>query len=106
MRSMTFLDAKPIIWLVGFMDAIGIFEAKTKFTSICEKVVRTGQAVVVSKRGRPMVMVTPIPSHLGSERPDILTAWREWKDSNGLLTGDFPEVWKSRSGTKPNPLRE
>ncbi len=88
------------------MEAIGIFDAKTKFTSICEKVVRTGESIVVSKRGKPMVMVTPIPPHLGSERPDILTAWREWNELKGSIKGDFPEVWKSRSGTKPNPLKE
>jgi len=88
------------------MKSVGIFEAKTKFTSICEQVVRTGQAVVVSKRGRPIVLVAPVPSGLQSKRPDILTAWREWTGAKGREETEFPEVWKLRGRTKPNPLTE
>ena len=88
------------------MKTVGIFEAKTKFTSICEQVVRTGQAVVVSKRGRPIVLVAPIPSSLQSKRPDILTAWQEWTEAKGREEKEFPEVWKFRGRTKPNPLTE
>lgn len=88
------------------MNTIGIFEAKTKFTAICEEVVRTGQGVIVSKRGQPMVMVAPVPSSLQSDRPDILSAWREWTRAHGDGETEFPEVWKLRGPTKKNPLAE
>ncbi|MEX1117446.1 MAG: type II toxin-antitoxin system Phd/YefM family antitoxin [Terrimicrobiaceae bacterium] len=88
------------------MKTVGIFEAKTKFTSLCEEVVRTGQAVVVSKRGAPMVLVSPVPSNFGSNRPDILRAWREWTDVRGPEESEFPVVWKLRGRTKNNPLTE
>ena len=88
------------------MKSIGIFEAKTKFTSICEQVVRTGLAVVVSKRGQPMVQVAPLPPDLQNDRIDILTAWQEWTDTHGEEEADFPEVWKQRSRAKKNPLQE
>ncbi len=84
------------------MKSVGIFEAKTKFTALCEEVVRTNQAVVVSKCGKPMVMVSPVSSN----RPDILTAWREWTKSGGGRKNDFPKVWNFRRGAKSNPLAE
>jgi prevent-host-death family protein len=86
------------------MKSVGIFEAKTKFTSICDKVARTGQAVVVSKRGQPLVQVAPLPSKMQSERPGILTAWREWASGHGSEESEFPEVWRLRGRSKANPL--
>jgi prevent-host-death family protein len=88
------------------MEQVGIFEAKTKFTSLCEQVVRTGHSVVVSKRGHPMVMLTPVPANLQSDRSDILTAWREWNESDRARGADFPEVWKLRGRGKSSPLLE
>jgi prevent-host-death family protein len=86
------------------VNTVGIFEAKTKFTALCEEVVRTGLPVVVSKRGRPMVMVTTVPAELQTGRPDILTAWKEWAAHEKNLLGEFPEVWSFRSDAKVNPL--
>jgi len=88
------------------VNSIGIFEAKTKFTSICEEVVRTGQPVIVSKRGQPIVQVAPLPASMQSERKDVLTAWREWADEHADEGVDFPEVWVLRSKSKSNPLKE
>jgi prevent-host-death family protein len=39
---------------------IGIFEIKTKLSSICEEVARTGESVLVTKRGKPFVRIDPI----------------------------------------------
>jgi hypothetical protein len=36
------LDVQSTIYLVGSMDTVGIFEAKTKFTALCEQVLKTG----------------------------------------------------------------
>ena len=91
------------------MNTVGIFEAKTKFTALCEDVVRTGLPVIVSKRGRPMVLLAPVPAELQTDRPDILTAWQEWQEwqRHGKNPPDeFPEVWKARSRAKSNPLAE
>jgi prevent-host-death family protein len=88
------------------MEQVGIFEAKTKFTSLCEQVVRTGHSVVVSKRGHPMVMLTPVLANQQSDRPEILTAWREWSESDSVRGADFAEVWKLRARNKSNPLLE
>jgi prevent-host-death family protein len=88
------------------MTTVGIFEAKTKFTSLCERVVKSGDVILVSKRGRPMVLLSPVPANYQSKRADILTAWREWSKSAGKMDTDFPEVWKLRGPNKSNPLAE
>jgi len=44
------------------MNAIGLFEAKTKFSEICERVAAKGVAVVVTRRGKPLVTIEPIPA--------------------------------------------
>lgn len=36
-------------------ERIGIFEAKTHFSEIIDKVVREGRSVTVTRRGKPMV---------------------------------------------------
>ena len=88
------------------MKTIGIFEAKTHFTALCDEVVRTGQPTMVSKRGKPLVLVTPVPSSLATSREGIHSAWRRWQKEHGEGEGDFPDVWELRSEPKPDPLLE
>lgn len=42
------------------MKIIGIFQAKTHFSDICEKVSRTGEPILITKRGVPIVRIDPI----------------------------------------------
>ena len=88
------------------MKSIGIFEAKTHFTAVCDEVVRTGVPTVVSKRGKPLVLVVPAPSQ--AARPDILAAWRQWEATHpeGSAEPDFPDVVRLRGAPKPDPLTE
>lgn len=87
---------------------MGIFEAKTRFTALCDEVVRTGQPTMVSKRGKPLVLVSPVPSETASDREDILSAWSRWEKAHpgGGDETDFPDVISMRSLPKPNPLTE
>ena len=43
------------------MRSIGIFEAKTKLSEICEAVAESGEPVTVTRRGQPLVRIGPIP---------------------------------------------
>lgn len=87
---------------------MGIFEAKTRFTALCDEVIRTGQPTMVSKRGKPLVLVTPVPSETTADREDILCAWSRWEKSHpgDEDEPDFPDVISLRSLPKPNPLAE
>lgn len=41
------------------MEQIGIFDVKTKFSEIVERINRTGQPIVVTNRGKPVVEIFP-----------------------------------------------
>jgi antitoxin (DNA-binding transcriptional repressor) of toxin-antitoxin stability system len=42
------------------MKSVGLFEAKTKLSEICRKVATSGQGVVVTLRGKPMVRIEAV----------------------------------------------
>ena len=90
------------------MKSVGIFEAKTHFTAICDEVVRTGQPTLVSKRGKPLVLLTPAPDGPDSGGEGILAAWSRWEKEHPPLDDepDFTDLRQLRSGSKPNPLAE
>lgn len=70
------------------MNAIGLFEAKTRFSEICERVAAKGEAVVVTRRGRPLVTIEPIPMPEG--RP--VSVWdrrADFEKKHGRFTEDF-----------------
>lgn len=88
------------------MKTVGIFEAKTHFPALCESVASSRTPVLVSKRGRPLVMIEPLRKELFEGRQDIHTAWRAWKAAHTEVPGDFPEVWLQRRRAKESPLRD
>jgi prevent-host-death family protein len=42
------------------MKMIGVFEAKTRLSEICEEVARSGRSVIVTRRGKPLVRIDPL----------------------------------------------
>lgn len=42
------------------METIGIFEAKTRFSELCEKVFKSKEPILITKRGVPLVKIDPI----------------------------------------------
>jgi len=44
---------------VPFDAPISLYDAKARFSSICEKVSSTGEEVIVSRHGRPVVKIVP-----------------------------------------------
>jgi prevent-host-death family protein len=86
------------------MKLVGIFEAKTHFPGICDEVVASGTPVTVSRRGKPLVVISPIPPQDQADREDIITAIKNWQSTAGKDDHDFPDVWKERNASAGNPL--
>ncbi len=42
------------------MKKIGLFDAKTRFSEICEQVAQGGESVIVTRRGQPPVRIEPL----------------------------------------------
>jgi len=41
------------------MEEIGIFDAKTRFSELVERVSQTGQSITVTNRGKPVAEIVP-----------------------------------------------
>lgn len=100
-------------WLTGlsgeFMqETIGIFEAKTKLSELCTRVEEGSTEYVITRRGRAVARIVPVEAEPG--RPTgIRERMRRTDQQHGPISGadaDFPEVWKGRRGSRPDPLEE
>ena len=58
------------------MKTIGIFEAKTRLSEVCEQVAETHETVTVTRRGKPLVCIAPIEARVMTirERRDAYMA--------------------------------
>jgi prevent-host-death family protein len=61
------------------MKTIGLFEIKTKLSRICDDVATTGESVLVTRRGKPLVRIVPI--QLPPKGSSV------WDSREGFLTG-------------------
>lgn len=84
------------------MKKIGIFDAKTHLPGICDEVIATGEPVTISRRGKPLVILSPAPP-VEEERENILAATKRWRRSETDLP-DFPEVWLDRKDKAKPPF--
>ena len=41
-------------------QSVGLFEAKTRLSELCERVASTGESIVITRRGKPLVRIDPI----------------------------------------------
>lgn len=65
------------------MNAVGLFEAKTKLSEICAEVAAKGVSVLVTRRGKPLVRIEPI-------RPDKAKARGIWDRRAALIKARGP----------------
>jgi prevent-host-death family protein len=86
------------------MKTIGIFEAKTKLSEICEEVARTGRPAEISRRGKPLVRIVPLAeeddSSSGSQVWDRV---RKWEASHPDAENEEFEI-PLRHSTDRDPL--
>jgi prevent-host-death family protein len=71
------------------MRTVGLFEAKTRFSAICQDVDTTHEPVLVTRHGKPLVRILPVDS---SEKEPASAVWqvRESRDNQyGSIKDDF-----------------
>jgi prevent-host-death family protein len=84
------------------MNAIGLFEAKTKFSEICERVAAKGEAIVVTRRGKPFVRIGPI-SERESKPSSVWDRRAKYEKRHGRATEDFSLPSREKQAWR-NPL--
>ncbi len=67
------------------MRSVGAFEAKTHLSQLIDEVNRTGEGIVVQRRGRNMAVIEPYANrtseHLQTRREHVLKAFRDIRAS-------------------------
>lgn len=61
------------------MKKVGIYEAKTHLSQLCEETARTGESCLISKNGKPLVKIVPYRSSTDPE-----SVWDTVEESKGL----------------------
>ena len=84
------------------MIAIGLFEAKTKLSEICERVAAKGVAVILTRRGRPLVRIEPLKAAPGG-RKSVWDRRVDYEKKHGPLTEAFELPPKEKQSWR-NPL--
>jgi prevent-host-death family protein len=70
------------------MNEIRLFEAKRKLSDICERVATRREAIVVTRRGSPLVKIGPITD----ARTKLSSIWgrrAKYEKRHGRLTEEF-----------------
>ena len=84
------------------MNSIGLFEATTKLSEVCAAVAANGKAVTVTRRGKPLATIEPIPP--GRNGPRSVWAVRaEYERKHGRLKEAFELPVRTKQ-TWRNPL--
>ncbi len=86
------------------MTTIGLFEAKTKLSELCEQVAKRREPVLITRRGQPLVRIEPIGPGKGT-KSSVWDARREWERRSGRLEEEF-ELPKRTRQTWHNPLED
>lgn len=83
------------------MKTLGIFEIKTRLSQVCEEVAQTGESVLVTRRGEPLVRIDPLSPESAGDSP----VWeaRERYEAEYGVHEDLPEVDR-RSEDIGNPF--
>lgn len=94
------------------MKTIGLFDAKTRLSELCREVEETGEEFLITRRGQAIARIVP-PAPTGKPNPflalGITQALVAWEQRHGVTPEnepEFPDVWLSREGSKPDPLAE
>ena len=93
-------------------ETIGIFEAKTKFSELCEQVARTGKEIVVTRRGKRVVRIAPVCEITSQGEGTPAGVLDRLRDNEALygktshVKQDFPDVWNKRVSKDRSPLAD
>lgn len=80
------------------MKTVGLFEAKTKLSEICERVFTSQEPIVITRRGKPLVEIKPC--QIEKKEKNVWELRREIEAQEGPFTEEFEllprEPWTDR----------
>lgn len=97
------LKTDQLASIITPVKTLGIFEIKTRLSRICEEVAQTGESVLVTRRGRPLVRIDPLSHETAGHSP----VWeaRQRHEAEYGVHEDLPHVDRRPEGIH-NPFDE
>jgi len=86
------------------MKAIALFDAKNKMSEVCDRVARTKEPVVITRRGRALVRIMPLEDAPAGS--DVWHAFKETRATYGEPEVEFELPERTLGGGRPDPLDE
>jgi prevent-host-death family protein len=74
------------------MKTVGIFEAKTRLSEICEEVASSGHGVIITRRGKPLVRIEAVEK----EGLSVWEARADYIARTGSMREEFQVPSRSR----------
>lgn len=66
---------------------MSLFETKNRFSAVCSQVLVTGEPLLVTRRGVPIVRIVPVSD--GSDETSVWDSVEEGRERYGPLTDEF-----------------
>jgi len=85
------------------MTVIGLFEAKTKLSELCDRVASKGETIIISRRGKPVAKIGPVQPNRAS-RTSVWDVRADYEKKHGGLSEDFELPAKEKQSWR-NPLK-
>ena len=84
------------------MKSLGIFETKNHLSELCEQVATSGEPVMVTRHGKPLVCIVPVRA--GERRGSVWDTVEESRAKYGNLTDDLELPLREIERNRPDPL--
>lgn len=86
------------------MKSSGIFETKNHLSEICEQVAKSGEPLVVTRHGKPLVRIVPMENVY--DQQSVWDTVQESQAKYGPLPDDFEIPERNTSFNHSDPLSE
>jgi len=86
------------------MKSLGLFETKNRLSEICAEVAETGEPLVVTRRGKPLVRI--VPESTQGKPESVWQTVKEARKKYGDLPDDLELPPRGPGANRPDPLAD
>jgi prevent-host-death family protein len=86
------------------LKTVKLFDAKNRFSELCDAVARTGEPCLVTRRGKPLVQVIPIVGGRDNPLASVWDTLAEGRVKYGPIEDEMELPVRVVSGNRPSPV--
>jgi prevent-host-death family protein len=86
------------------VKTVKLFDAKNRFSELCDAVARSGEPCLVTRRGKPLVHVVPAVGGPDDPPTSVWDTVAEGRAKHGPLKEDIELPVRVVSGNRPSPV--